>query len=323
MRDALLLHEITKRFGDFVAVDRFSLRVPAGQVLGFLGPNGAGKTTTIRMVMGITHPDSGSLEILGQPAAGLVKDRVGYLPEERGLYRKLTVETTLRYFGKLKGLRGAELARRINAGLERVGLADRRKARVEALSKGMQQKLQFVLTLLHQPELVILDEPFAGLDPLNVQLLERLLAELRAAGTTVIFSTHQMEQAERLCDRIVLINRGRKLVEGTLGEVRGRFDARMLVLEGEGDLAAVAECDGVVDAQLTAGHARLELAEGADVDRLLHLAVSAVRLRRFELQRPSLQEIFVKLVTADSQAAGTGSPAARVGGRAGAEVARG
>ncbi len=309
MADALILSEITKRFGEFTAVDRFSLRVPAGQVLGFLGPNGAGKTTTLRMVMGITHPDSGSLEILGHPLATQVKDRVGYLPEERGLYRKVTVHDTLKYFGKLKGIRGQTLTRRIDESLARVGLSDWGRKRVEALSKGMQQKLQFVCTLLHEPELVILDEPFSGLDPLNVNLLERLMAELRSRGVTVIFSTHQMEQAERLCDRIVLINRGRKVIEGTLGEIRSRFDARMLVLEGEGDWSPLTRLDGVVGSQCTASSARLDLSPGANVDALLHAAVSAVRLRRFELQRPSLQEIFVKLVGEDAQAPpATGAP---------------
>lgn len=304
MSDALVLSEVTKIFAKgFVAVDRFSLRVPPGEVLGFLGPNGAGKTTTLRMVMSITLPDSGTIEVLGQAPGAATAGRVGYLPEERGLYRKLTVAATLRYFGRLKGLHGAELGRRIDAGLESVGLADRKQSRVEALSKGMQQKLQFICTLLHDPELVILDEPFSGLDPLNVDLLERLVTDLRRAGKTVIFSTHQMEQAERLCDRIVLINRGRKLIDGTLDEIRARFDTRMLMLEGTGDFDGLARYPGVVDALVSAGQARLELAEGTDVDALLRLAMANVRLRRFELQRPSLQQIFVKLVGADTRAA--------------------
>ena len=302
MPDALALTEITKRFGTFTAVDGFSLRVSAGEVLGFLGPNGAGKTTTLRMVMAITHPDSGSIEILGHPVATEVKDRVGYLPEERGLYRKMTVEQTLRYFGKLKGLYGNKLAKLIDDSLARVNLSDWKRKRVEALSKGMQQKLQFVCTLLHEPELVILDEPFSGLDPLNVDLLEKLLGELRSAGVTVIFSTHQMEQAERLCDRIVLINRGRKVIEGTLGEVRASFDTRMVVLEGDGDFAALANFDGVARAHITSGHARLELTADAKVDALLHQLVNSIRLTRFELVRPSLQEIFVRLVGNDGNA---------------------
>ncbi len=301
MSDALILEGVTKRFGDLTAVDDFSLRLPAGDVLGFLGPNGAGKTTTLRMVMSIIYPDSGSIQVLGHPDAAQVKDRIGYLPEERGLYRKMTVQETLSYLGRLKGLRGSELRRRIDESLERVGLTDWRAKRVEALSKGMSQKLQFVGATLHQPELLILDEPFAGLDPLNVDLLERLLAELRRAGSTVIFSTHQMNQAERLCDRIVLINRGRKVIDGTVNQVRAGFATRFVVVDAEGDLHGLARCDGVVSAQITAGHARLELADGVPPDLVLKQAMQLVRIVRFEVQRPDLQEIFVKLVGGDRQ----------------------
>lgn len=303
MTDALILEGITKRFGRFTAVDGFTLHLPAGQVLGFLGPNGAGKTTTLRMVMSILYPDAGSLRVLGHPNAAEVKDRIGYLPEERGLYRKMTVQETLEYFGYLKGLRGADLRQRVNEGLERVGLADWRKKRVEALSKGMSQKLQFVAAVLHRPELVILDEPFAGLDPLNVDLLERLLTELRRAGTTVIFSTHQMSQAERLCDRIVLIHRGRKVIEGTIQAVRDTFASRIVVVDGTGDLQPLAAADGVVAAQITAGHARLEVAPEIDPHRLLEQAMRTARVARFEIQRPDLQEIFVRLVGGDGQSA--------------------
>jgi len=304
--DALILEAVTKRFGRFTAVDGFSLRVAPGQVLGFLGPNGAGKTTTLRMVMSIIVPDSGRVEVLGHPDAAQVKDRIGYLPEERGLYRKMTVLETLRYFGRLKGLRGAALHERVDAYLERVGLADWRRKRVEALSKGMSQKLQFVTAILHEPELVILDEPFSGLDPLNVDMLERLLQDLRRRGTTVVFSTHQMNQAERLCDRIVLINRGRKVIEGTVSEVRARFATRFVVLDGEGDLDSLRSIPGIARAQVTAGHARLELADGTDPHSVLRSALERMRVARFEVQRPDLQEIFVRLVsgspTADREA---------------------
>jgi ABC-2 type transport system ATP-binding protein len=302
VQDALVLTEVTKRFGAFTAVDRFSLQVPAGQVLGFLGPNGAGKTTTLRMVMSIILPDAGQLCVLGHPDAAQVKDRIGYLPEERGLYRKMTVWDTLCYFGRLKGLRGRPLAQRAEESLERVGLAAWRRKRVEALSKGMQQKLQFISAILHEPELVILDEPFAGLDPLNVDLLERLLADLRRAGSTVVFSTHQMNQAERLCDRIVLINRGRRVIEGSLAEVRARFATGIVVLDGQGELERLADVDGVAAAQITASHARLELRDGADPQAVLAHALRIARIQRFELQRPDLQEIFVKLVAGDGVA---------------------
>ncbi len=302
MHTALVLEDVTKRYGKFTAVDGFEMRLPAGEVLGFLGPNGAGKTTTIRMIMSIIYPDAGRIEVLGHPRASEVKDRIGYLPEERGLYRKMTVEQTLRYFGRLKGLRGQHLNRRIGESLERVGLQDWRKKRVEALSKGMSQKLQFVAAILNEPELVILDEPFSGLDPLNVSLLERLIADLRKAGTTVIFSTHQMNQAERMCDRIVLINRGRKVIDGTVNEVRAGFATRVVVLDIEGDPAVLAEQPQVAQAQITAGHARLELVDGADPNVVLAAAMQAGRVLRFDLQRPDLQEIFVKLVGADDPA---------------------
>jgi ABC-2 type transport system ATP-binding protein len=301
VNDALVLEGVTKRFGQFTAVDDFSLRLPAGQVLGFLGPNGAGKTTTIRMVMSILYPDAGRIEVLGHPQAAAVKDRIGYLPEERGLYRKMTVQETLTYFGRLKGLRGPTLRQRIDESLERIGLQDWRRKKVETLSKGMSQKLQFISAILHRPELVILDEPFSGLDPLNVDLLERLLTELRQAGSTVVFSTHQMNQAERMCDRIVLINRGRKVIEGTVNEVRERFTTRIVVLEGDGDLDALARFDGVTTARIAAGHARLELAEQADPSAVLEQALRVARISRFEVQRPDLQEIFVKLVSGDGQ----------------------
>jgi ABC-2 type transport system ATP-binding protein len=305
--DALVLRNVTKRYGAFTAVDDFSLDLPAGQVLGFLGPNGAGKTTTIRMVMSIIYPDAGAISVLGHPRASEVKDRIGYLPEERGLYRKMTVQDTLAYFGRLKGLHGALLQERIDASLERVGLADWKRKRVEALSKGMSQKLQFVSAILHAPELVILDEPFSGLDPLNVDLLERLLVELRAAGTTVVFSTHQMNQAERLCDRIVLINKGRKVIEGTVDEVRETFASRIAIVDGRGELGRLADVAGVLSAQVTAGQARLVLAENADPNAVLQQVLSVARISRFEIQRPDLQEIFIKLV------GGNGTPRAGAG----------
>ena len=316
--NAIELTDIVKRYGDFTAVDRLSLSVPAGRIVGFLGPNGAGKTTTIRMIMSILYPDSGQVSVLDHPRAIDVKDRVGYLPEERGLYRKMTLDQTLRYFGKLKGLRGARLRDRIGFCLDRIGLADWRFKRVEALSKGMSQKLQFIATILHEPELVILDEPFSGLDPLNMELLKDLVIELRDAGTTVIFSTHQMEHAQRLCDRIILINRGRKLIEGTMEEVRSQFSSRVVQIEGEGDFSVLAGVDGVLDAEVTSGHARLEIAENGDPNAVLRRAMDVARITRFEIQRLDLHEIFVKLVGEDVEETETQdpeqTPAAAAGG---------
>ncbi|RMF86207.1 MAG: ATP-binding cassette domain-containing protein [Planctomycetota bacterium] len=297
---ALALEHVTKRYGGFAAVDDLNLEVPTGRITGFLGPNGAGKTTTIRMIMSIIYPDSGAIRVLGHDSALSVKDRIGYLPEERGLYRKMTVEHTLRYFGRLKGMRGDALQRRIEQQLERVGLRDWLRKPVESLSKGMQQKLQFISTILHDPDLVILDEPFSGLDPLNMELLKDLLLELRDAGKTVIFSTHQMDQAQRLCDRLVLINRGRKLVSGTLEEIRSGFSARIVTLEGDGDFAPLAAHSGVVEAQILEDRARFELDDEADANELLRRATELGRITKFEIQRPDLHEIFVKLVEQDA-----------------------
>ena len=301
MTSAIELNEVVKRYGEFTAVDRLSLCVEPGQIVGFLGPNGAGKTTTIRMIMSIMYPDSGRISVLGKPRAIDVKDRIGYLPEERGLYRKMTIDKTLRYFGKLKGMHRHDLRDRIGECLDSVGLGDWRFKRTEALSKGMSQKLQFVLTILHRPELVILDEPFSGLDPINMELLKDLVIDLRRQGTTVIFSTHQMDQAQRLCDRLVLINRGRKLIDGSLEEIRSRFSTRVLMFEGEGDFASLAGCEGVLDADFTSGHAQLEIAGGVDPQAILQRAISLAHVSRFEVQRLNLHEIFVKLVGDDAE----------------------
>jgi len=300
MTNAIELNGLVKAYGDFRAVDNLSLDVPAGRIVGFLGPNGAGKTTTIRMIMSIIYPDSGQISVLGRPRAIDVKDSIGYLPEERGLYRKMTIDQTLRYFGKLKGMRGHDLKSRIGECLESVGLGDWRYKKAEALSKGMSQKLQFVTTILHRPELVILDEPFSGLDPINMELLKDLVIDLKAKGATVIFSTHQMEQAQRLCDRLVLINRGRKLIDGTMEEIRSRFSSRILNLEGEGDFTALAGQAGVIDSEVASGNARLEITAETDPTAILRQAIDVARLSRYEIQRLDLHEIFVKLVGEDA-----------------------
>lgn len=302
MDDPLVLTDVTKRYGSFVAVDGLSFRVPHGEIVGFLGPNGAGKTTTLRMVMSINHPDSGRIDVLGGSRPQDVKDRIGYLPEERGLYRKMTVEEILRYLGRLKNVRAERLDAAIARGLERIGLSAWRRKKVESLSKGMQQKVQFLATILHEPELVVLDEPFSGLDPLNRDLLETLMLEQKRAGRAVLFSTHQMEQAERLCDRIVLINRGRKLIEGTIHDVRAQFASRIVVMSGEGDFDALRATPGVLFAHVTRGAAEFELDDAADSADLLARASQVVRLSRFEIKSPGLQEIFVKLVSGDGHA---------------------
>ena len=314
MTDIVELTHVTKCYGDFTAVDDLNLTVPSGVILGFLGPNGAGKTTTIRMIMSINYPDAGEIRVLGGERALDVKDRIGYLPEERGLYPKMTLEQTLYYFGRLKGMRSARLRERVGECLERIDLADWRKKKIETLSKGMSQKLQFIATILHEPELVILDEPFSGLDPINMELLKDLVVELKNNGTTVIFSTHQMHQAERLCDQLVLINRGRKLAGGTLEQIRSQFSSRSILLEGQGDFSGLAELEGVEHVELNNGHARVELAADREPDAVLHHALDTARLTKFEIVRPDLHEIFVKLVGEDQGPSERGSAADAEGG---------
>ena len=290
---------VRKTFGPKVAVDDLDLAVPEGAMYGFIGPNGAGKTTTIRMIMSILFPDRGELSVLGRASAVESKDRIGYLPEERGLYKKMKVGSFLAHIGRLKGMPRSGLKKKIHDWLERVDLGDVEKKKCEELSKGMQQKVQFIGTVLHEPDLIILDEPFSGLDPVNMRLLRDLIQEQNDAGRTVIFSTHQMEQAQRLCDKLVLINKGRKLIDGTMDEIRAQFTTRIVTLDGEGDLAAVAAMPGVIASQVTNGHARIECGDGLEPDEVLREAIKVARLTRYEVQRPDLHEIFVKLVGSD------------------------
>ncbi len=224
MSDAITISGVSKRFGGVVAVDDLDLSVPRGSLYGFIGPNGSGKTTTLRMIMHILLPDSGEIEVLGERGTRAAHDRVSYLPEERGLYKRMTVRRLLRYYGALKGARQPELDREIDAWLDRLGLSAWLDKKVEALSKGMAQKIQFIAGVLNRPELLILDEPFTGLDPVNAEVVKDAVLDLRKAGTTVVFSTHDMSVAERLCDRIFMIFRGRKVLDGTLDEIQ--FDLR-------------------------------------------------------------------------------------------------
>src|SRR4030042_2202067 len=218
--NAVTLDTVCKSFGKVHAVNNLSVHVPAGSVYGFLGPNGAGKTTTLRMIMNIIRPDSGRIEILGDGRIEQVKDRIGYLPEERGLYRKMTARKVLAFFGSIKGLSEKEIVQRVPCWLKTIGFADWADKKVEELSRGMHQKPQFAVTVINDPDLVILDEPFSGLDPLNQELLKNIILEMRSRGRTVIFSTHVMHEAEKLCDFILLINRGKAILDGRLYEFR-------------------------------------------------------------------------------------------------------
>jgi ABC-2 type transport system ATP-binding protein len=296
MDQALVLDGVVKRFGDFTAVNGISLTVPRGSVYGFLGPNGAGKTTTIRMIMNIIRPDEGDIRILGSPASEEVKNRTGYLPEERGVYKKMKVLDLVAYFGTLKGMDSGRAKSRAADLLTDIGLGDWLDRNCQDLSKGMQQKVQVVATVIHEPELVILDEPFSGLDPVNTEVLKDLILQLRDRGTTVLFSTHIMEQAEKLCDSVVLIDRGQKVLDGTIDEVKAGSGGEVVVLEtanGEVDLRALPM---VREVGHFGRHQEVLLAEGASPDSLLEALVGRVSVRKFEVRRPSLHEIFLRAV---------------------------
>ncbi|MEZ6197498.1 MAG: ATP-binding cassette domain-containing protein [Planctomycetota bacterium] len=297
--DSLRIEGVTKRFGSFTAVSDFSMRVARGTVCGFLGQNGAGKTTTIRMVMSILYPDEGRITVLGSSRAEAVKDRLGYLPEEKGLYKKMRARELLAYFGRLKGLTRGEARQRAKSLLERYGLGEFMDSRCEALSKGMGQKVQVLGALIHEPELVILDEPFSGLDPVNVELMREIILDMKRDGRTVIFSTHVMEQAEQICDSIVLIHKGVKRLDGPLAEIK-TGGVRGIRLDYDGDGALLRGIPGLARLNDAGKSAELFLEEGADPQAALEYLVGRVRIRRFDLREPSLHEIFVRTVGAPS-----------------------
>jgi ABC-2 type transport system ATP-binding protein len=298
---ALNLRGLTKTFGPKVAVRDLDLVVPQGALYGFIGPNGAGKTTTIRMIMSILFPDTGELSVLGHASALEAKDRIGYLPEERGVYKKMKVGAFLRHIAVLKGVEGAGLKKRIQEWLERVGLGDVAGKRCEELSKGMQQKIQFIAAVIHQPDLLILDEPFSGLDPVNMRLLKELIQEQHERGATILFSTHVMVQAEQLCDHIVMIHNGLKVLDDPLTAIRADYDPRAVLfepLDPEADVADILTPLPLVE-EVTAmdGHYSLRLAEGTDMAAAMQEVTGRLAPARIELHRPSLEDIFIDIVT--------------------------
>jgi len=315
----VVLDRVTKRFVGHTAVDGLSLSVPSGVIFGLLGPNGAGKTTSIRMIMDIIEPDEGEVRLFGERRA--VRDhaaRIGYLPEERGLYPRMRVLDALVFLAEVKGVARRVARSRALEWLDRLGLGDWRLRRVNELSKGMQQKVQFIATMLHDPDLVILDEPFSGLDPVNTQVLKDTVVELRRRGKTIVFSTHIMEQAEKLCDELCIIARGRKLVDGALSDIKRTHGGHHLVVGFDGSAGAAqqvfAERALVKKVDDYGQYAELELAPDADAQQILQrLVASGARLSRFELMEPSLHKIFIDLV---------GPEAARAAARPEAETVR-
>jgi len=293
-RAAVQISHVAKSFGATRAVQDVSFAIAPGEIFGLLGPNGAGKTTTIRLLLDIFKPDRGAVSILDGPMTEAKKNRIGYMPEERGLYQDAPLERCLVYLGTLKGLSKGEARRRLAEYLERFDLAAHKTKKVKDLSKGMQQKAQIIATLLHRPELVIIDEPFAALDPINVQLVKNLLRELRDQGVTILMSTHQMHQVEELCDRIVLIDAGRDVLYGDLDEIRRRFSGHAVWVRTPGQLPTV---PGVVDVAQHNSSTKLTLADGTTPQDVLRaLMAHDVALEKFEIAIPALDEIFIRVV---------------------------
>ncbi|HKQ47010.1 MAG TPA: ATP-binding cassette domain-containing protein [Phycisphaerae bacterium] len=301
MSSAVEIQGVTKTFGEVVAVNDLSLTVPTGSVYGFIGPNGSGKTTTLRMIMRILHPDCGALRVLGEDAtqSAAASDRIGYLPEERGLYRKMVVGEVLRFYAELKGMRDCEAA--IDEWLARVGLADYKKKKVEALSKGMSQKVQFIATVLHRPELIILDEPFSGLDPVNMESIKDAVLDLKRGGATVIFSTHDMDVAEKMCDFIFMIFKGRKVLDGTLEEIKRKYGNDTLRVRMSGNGHGFGTLAGVDRVNDFGRFQELRMTSGADPQAILRQLSGAGRIEHFEIAQPSLHDIFVRIAGPEAQ----------------------
>jgi ABC-2 type transport system ATP-binding protein len=286
---------VTKAYETKIAVSNLSFSIDAGQMFGLLGPNGAGKTSSIRMMMGITMPDSGQVNLFGKPFERKSLERVGYLPEERGLYKKMKVIDQLVFFGQLHGLTAEESRTRATRWAERMEIDGSLPKKTEELSKGMQQKIQFIGSVLHDPGLIVMDEPFSGLDPVNATLLERTLIELKNQGKAILFSTHRMDQVEKLCDAICLVNHGRAVLAGKMREIKSRYERNRVIIEFEGDASFLNSAE-IAEANNFSGHAEIRLHPHGNAQKLLHEAAAIATIYRFELVEPSLEEIFIQTV---------------------------
>jgi ABC-2 type transport system ATP-binding protein len=294
---AIALKGIRKAFAGHVAVSGLSLEVPRASIFGLLGPNGAGKTTTLRMVMDILGPDAGEIEILGRTADRAARDRIGYMPEERGLYPRMVLEEQLVFLAAIKGVSRREAERRLAPWLERLGLAEWRRRRTNELSKGMQQKAQFIATVLHEPDVLIVDEPMSGLDPVGMDVMREVMLDLVRRGTTIVLSSHQMDTVEKLCDRVALIHRGEKVLDGAVSEVKARHGRNTVVLAYQGDGSFIAALPGVARMTDFGQYVEVRMEDGTDPQPLLREAAARLVLRRFEVVEPSLHDIFVETVT--------------------------
>lgn len=297
MNPIISVSGVTKRFGDVTAVRELSLDVAPGTIYGLLGPNGAGKTTTLRMVLGIFLPDEGTISVFNGKGIEDAKSRIGYLPEERGLYRKMKVGDVLQFFSEIKGVDKATSATRVDYWLEKVGLANWKQKKVEELSRGMQQKVQFIATVIHEPDLLILDEPFSGMDPVNTAQMKDIVVEQKNAGKTVVFSTHIMEQAEKLCDEICLINKGTAVLKGSLAEIKRSYGTDSVQIQYSGDGSFIKQMPGVRSVDDYGNYVELKLSHNADASALLREICAKVAVTRFEVVEPSLNRIFIEKVS--------------------------
>ncbi len=298
---AVEITRVTKTFGTLKAVDDLTLSVPRGSVYGFIGPNGSGKTTTLRMIMNIYYPDAGSIRVFGEELRGTSTDRIGYMPEERGLYKRMKVRDILRFYGELKN--GKDVKGEVDRWLEKLDLTEWANKKVEILSKGMAQKVQFIATVVSRPELVILDEPFTGLDPVNADVLREAVLELQASGTTVIFSTHDMNVAEKMCDFIFMIFRGKKVLDGTLSSIQDQYGSDTIRLRTEDGAAVLENIEGVDKVTNFGKTQELRMSAGHDPQRIVAEVMSRTRVDSFELARPSLNDIFVRIAGPEAREA--------------------
>jgi len=290
---AIEINNITKTFGKHKAVDDLSLSVPEGSIYGFIGPNGSGKTTTIRMIMNILYPDNGTVRIFGGEHLGSRLDDVGYLPEERGLYKKMKVKEVLGFHGELKN--GKNLKKEIDKWLNRFDLNDWANKKVETLSKGMSQKVQFIATIIDKPKIIILDEPFSGLDPINADIIKSAILELQKSGSTVIFSTHDMSMAERMCDYIFMIHKGKKVLDGTLSDIQDEYGTDTLRIETDNGASAYKDIDGIEKINDFGQMQEIRLAQNVDVQEIIKKIMDKARVTKFEITKPSLNDIFIRI----------------------------
>lgn len=293
---AIQIVNITKAFSKTLAVNNLSMDIPEGVIYGFLGPNGAGKTTTIRMMLNIIYPDKGNINLYGRPLQEEDKKKIGYLPEERGLYPKMTVDETLRYFAKLKGMPSREISKAIDLWLAKVNMTEHRQKKIIELSKGMQQKIQFVATVQHNPDLLILDEPFSGLDPINVMMIKDIILDLNKKGKTIIFSTHQMEQVEKLCEYICLINKGKKIIDGKQHSIRSEYGRNSVIIEFDGNGSFMEKHPSISTIHLYPKKAEIDLKENITPSAFLKDIVNKIEITKFEVREASVESIFIRLV---------------------------